>query len=564
MHAARRSASAGRAPIDYQSLRFDYRRHRRPGRRDAGAPPGRRGRRRPGRPGARDRPRAAQVPVVLLDNDNTLSTGSRAICFAKRTLEIFDRLGCGDRMVAKGVSWNVGKVFFKDEQVYRFDLLPEAGHERPAFINLQQYYVEGYLAERAARAAADRPALEQQGGRRRAARRPRAADHRDARRRLPARGRLRRRLRRLALQRCASCSARRAKGRVFRDRFLIADVTMDADLPTERRFWFDPPFHPSQSVLLHKQADDIWRVDFQLGWDADPDEERKPENIIPRVRALLDSIGHERRAVRASTGPASTPSPASAWSASATAACCSPATRRTACRPSARAAPTRACRTPTTWPGSSPPCCSGEAPDALLDSYAQRARIRGRREHPQLDARHRLHHAQERRSAGCSATRCSSWPSDHAVRARAGQQRAAVGAGDAARLAAQHARCRCLRRPHGARRAGRRCAVVRADGSAGWLLRELGHGRGFTALVFGDGEAAERSLRGAWQRPTLPLHVRARRGHRRGRAGRRALRRAARHRLPAAPRPARVRALAPADARRRARRASTARWPRPE
>ena len=79
-----------------------------------------------------------------------LSTGSRAICFAKRTLEIFDRLGCGERMVDKGVSWNVGKVFFRDEQVYRFDLLPEAGHERPAFINLQQYYVEGYLAERAA------------------------------------------------------------------------------------------------------------------------------------------------------------------------------------------------------------------------------------------------------------------------------------------------------------------------------------------------------------------------------------------------------------------------------
>src|SRR6478735_5201126 len=87
-----------------------------------------------------------QVPVVLLDNDHTLSTGSRAICFAKRTLEIFDRLGCADRMVAKGVSWKVGRVFFKDEQVYNFDLLPEEGHERPAFINLQQYYVEGYLA----------------------------------------------------------------------------------------------------------------------------------------------------------------------------------------------------------------------------------------------------------------------------------------------------------------------------------------------------------------------------------------------------------------------------------
>jgi 3-(3-hydroxy-phenyl)propionate hydroxylase len=66
---------------------------------------------------------------------------------------------------------------------------------------------------------------------------------------------------------------------------------MDAQLPTERRFWFDPSFHPGQSVLLHKQADGMWRIDFQLGWDADPVEERKPENITPRVRALLDSIG---------------------------------------------------------------------------------------------------------------------------------------------------------------------------------------------------------------------------------------------------------------------------------
>ena len=89
------------------------------------------------------------VPVVLLDDDNRLSTGSRAICFAKRTLEIFDRLGCGQRMVDKGVTWNLGKVFFHEEPVYGFNLLPEAGHRRPAFINLQQYYVEGYLFERA-------------------------------------------------------------------------------------------------------------------------------------------------------------------------------------------------------------------------------------------------------------------------------------------------------------------------------------------------------------------------------------------------------------------------------
>ncbi|NAU72136.1 FAD-dependent oxidoreductase, partial [Klebsiella pneumoniae] len=74
-------------------------------------------------------------PVVVLDNDCKLSTGSRAICFSKRTLEIWDRLGVGQPMVDKGVSWNLGKVFARDQSLYQFDLLPEAGHERPAFIN---------------------------------------------------------------------------------------------------------------------------------------------------------------------------------------------------------------------------------------------------------------------------------------------------------------------------------------------------------------------------------------------------------------------------------------------
>ena len=87
------------------------------------------------------------IKVVVLDDDNKLSPGSRAICFAKRTLEIFDRLGVGQPMVDKGIP-NVGKVFFQDDPVYRFNLLPEAGTSS-AFINLQQYYVEGYLHERA-------------------------------------------------------------------------------------------------------------------------------------------------------------------------------------------------------------------------------------------------------------------------------------------------------------------------------------------------------------------------------------------------------------------------------
>ena len=76
-------------------------------------------------------------------------------------------------------------------------------------------------------------------------------------------------------------------GRVFEDNFLIADVIMEADFPTERWFWFDPPFNRGQSALLHKQPDNVWRIDLQLGWNIDKEEEKKPENVIPRLKAML-------------------------------------------------------------------------------------------------------------------------------------------------------------------------------------------------------------------------------------------------------------------------------------
>ena len=230
-------------------------------------------------------------PVVVLDNDCKLSTGSRAICFSKRTLEIWDRLGVGQAMVDKGVSWNLGKVFARDQSLYQFDLLPEAGHERPAFINLQQYYAEAYLVERALQL----PLIDLRWHNKVTALAPRE-DGAELTVETPE-GEYR-----IDAQWVLACDGSRSPlrgllgqeshGRIFRDRFLIADVKMHADFPTERWFWFDPPFHPGQSVLLHRQPDDVWRIDFQLGWEADPEEEKKPENILPRIRALLGKDAH--------------------------------------------------------------------------------------------------------------------------------------------------------------------------------------------------------------------------------------------------------------------------------
>lgn len=226
------------------------------------------------------------MPALVLDNDNTVSVGSRAVCYSKRALEVLDRLNCATPMIDKGVTWQVGKVFFRDELVRQFDLLPEEGHKIPAFINLQQYYLEEYMVKRmdeldqievrwenrvsAVENGEDKVTI--------------TVDTPDGSYKLSCDW--------LIVADGANSPIREnmgleSKGQWFQDRFLIADVVMKAEFPSERWFAFDPSYHRGQSTLLHKQSDNVWRLDFQLGWDADPEEEKKPENVLPRVKAML-------------------------------------------------------------------------------------------------------------------------------------------------------------------------------------------------------------------------------------------------------------------------------------
>lgn len=230
------------------------------------------------------------TPVLLLDDDDTVSIGSRGVCYAKRALEVLDRLGCGEEMVEKGVSWNVGRTFFREQEVFNFNLCPEPDHHRPGMINLQQYYLEEYMVRRAEAVGNidlrwKNKVIAVTPGEDKVTLRVETPDGAytlttdwlivgDG-----ARSPIRHML------------GLEVEGKIFMDRFLIADVVMKADYPAERWFWFDPPFHPGQSVLLHKQADNVWRIDFQLGWNVDPEEEKKPEKVLPRIKAML---GDER------------------------------------------------------------------------------------------------------------------------------------------------------------------------------------------------------------------------------------------------------------------------------
>ena len=227
-------------------------------------------------------------PVVVLNRLDFIAAGSKAICFAKRTLDIFDRLKVADALVDKGVTWNVGKVFWGagEDAIFQFDMLPVKNQKRPAFINIQQYHVEEQLVTAlqalpnvSIRWGHEVVDLTQTVDGARAVVRTAEGDY-------P-----------LDAEWVVACDGSRSpirqmlglsfEGRVFEDNFLIADIRMTEERPTERWFWFDPPFNPGQSALLHKQPDDVWRLDFQLGWDCDREACIRPENVEPLVRGML-------------------------------------------------------------------------------------------------------------------------------------------------------------------------------------------------------------------------------------------------------------------------------------
>ena len=226
--------------------------------------------------------------VLVISRLAFIAGGSKAICFSKRSLDIFDRLGVGRELLDKGVTWNVGKVFWgaATEPIYQFDMLPVKDQQYPGFINLQQYYVEDALL----RALDALPNVEVRMGQQIEALQQNA-DHvlvdvlaGEERYRIQA-------------DWLVACDGSRSSvrqlmgldfdGRVFEENFLIADVRMAQERPPERWFWFDPPFNPGQSALMHRQPDGVWRLDFQLGWGIDRQEAVKPENVERYVRAML-------------------------------------------------------------------------------------------------------------------------------------------------------------------------------------------------------------------------------------------------------------------------------------
>ena len=82
------------------------------------------------------------------------------------------------------------------------------------------------------------------------------------------------------------------EGAAYEGRFVIADIRIDLPLPTERLAFFDPPWNPGNTVLMHREPDSIWRVDYQLPPGETPEQALEPASLKARIDAQLALIGH--------------------------------------------------------------------------------------------------------------------------------------------------------------------------------------------------------------------------------------------------------------------------------
>lgn len=230
------------------------------------------------------------VRTVLLDDDDTVGAqglSSRGICHAKRSLEVLDRFGVAERIRAKGVTWNEGDVFVRDERIFRFNLQPEQDQKFPAFVNLQQFYVEQYLVE-----ALQRVGAVSLRWKNRVAGVRQQARHVELTVETPDGEYTVRAQYVVAADGAHSVlrdklGARDAESSLFENHWCIADVRMPGAAGAVRKAFLDAPQNDGGAIWYHQMADGIWRTDWLISHYGDPEAEAQPERARARLRKLL-------------------------------------------------------------------------------------------------------------------------------------------------------------------------------------------------------------------------------------------------------------------------------------
>lgn len=235
------------------------------------------------------------VASVVIEADDSVCEGSRAACISRRSLEILDRHGVVGALLQKGLAWTRGRSYWGEQEVFVFDMPSHAGEKFPPMINLEQYYIEQFLLDEIGRVNAARPGM---------------IDIRWASRLASfgqdtqgVRAQVENALGTYAIDArwLVACDGGQStvrgqlglelKGVGYQGRYAIVDIELKSSYPTERRAWFDPPWARGGTILMHRQPDDIWRIDFQLAAHEDAEAVLRPEHLRRFVQTHLDAIG---------------------------------------------------------------------------------------------------------------------------------------------------------------------------------------------------------------------------------------------------------------------------------
>lgn len=230
------------------------------------------------------------VPCVIIESEQQVSEGSRAIVFTRRSMEILQQAGVADRISAAGLPWRFGNSFYRGHRVFRMEAPHDPDDRYFPMINLQQQYLEEFLVD----AVEAHPLIELRWGNK-VVGVEQATDHAIVEIDTPS-GPYTLETDWLVAADGARSVIRslldlRLEGNSYEGRFVIADIKIDLNLPTERLAFFDPVWNPGNTVLMHREPGNIWRVDYQLPADETPEQALQPESLKARIDAQLNMIG---------------------------------------------------------------------------------------------------------------------------------------------------------------------------------------------------------------------------------------------------------------------------------
>ena len=232
------------------------------------------------------------VPSVLFDNKSTFNDGSRAICLQRSSYHALERVGAVEPFIDKALGWTTGRTFYRGEKILEFQMSHTESEKYQPMYNIQQQFIEQYLwdAVDASNLIETRWCSEVVGisdtasGTRLSIDDSNGSYECDAEWVLAADG---------ARSSVRTIRGKRLNGKNFPGRYVIADVQMDHDYPTIRRALFDSKSNPDKTILIHRQPDNLWRIDYQLPEGQTEKEAIREENIRENIAKILVDIGHD-------------------------------------------------------------------------------------------------------------------------------------------------------------------------------------------------------------------------------------------------------------------------------